>query len=221
VSDLNILVLLDSLAAPTLVKAAPLMLQWIRQGNTPPHMYSMEEWSGVQDTFAIELADMNDAREVLWGTDPVTVESVTYNSLRLQTEREIRDTLLQLRLRLMVNANSPSEIGNLLLSGFPSFTAYMRSALRLAGETPGLATRPVIERTAALIDTDPSPFLLCADSRRTLQHIELPLNDSLTERYLGFIRALLKFVDELPVESAGGPGQGAYPAPDSRVKVTR
>src|SRR5437868_13197903 len=58
ISDLNILVLLDSLAPAKLARAAPLLQQWIRQGNTPPHLYSMEEWEGMQDTFAIEISDM-------------------------------------------------------------------------------------------------------------------------------------------------------------------
>lgn len=222
VSDLNLLVLMESMGTSTLVRTAPLLLQWIRQGNTPPYIYSWEEWEGMQDTFAIEMADMSDAREVLWGSDPVSVESVTYTSLRLQTEREIRETLLHLRLRLMVNANSPGEIGNLLLSGFPSFTAYMRSALRLAGETPGLETRPVIERTAALIEADPAPFLLCADARKTLQHIETPLTDSIVERYVAFVRAMLKFVNGFPVEHGDRQGgRETYPSPDSRVKVSR
>ena len=208
VSDLNILVLLESVAAPALVRAAPLLQQWIRQGNTPPHLYSWEEWGGMQDTFAIEMADMNDAREVLWGTDPVDVDSVTYANLRLQTEREIRDTLLHLRLRLMVATSGPSDVGALLLAGFPSFTAYMRAALRLAGQSPGLATRPVIERTASLIGADPEPMLTCFEARRTTHHLEVPLTDPMVERYLAFARSLLQHIDQLPANHPGPDGRG-------------
>ena len=206
VSDLNILVLLESLTARTLVRAAPLLQQWIRLGNTPPYLYSWEEWGGMQDTSAIEIADMNDAREVLWGADPVDVDSVTYANLRLQAEREIRDTLLHLRLRLMVATSGPSDVGALLLNGLPSFTAYMRAALRLAGQSPGLATRPVIERTAALIGADPEPMLTCFEARRTTHHLDVPLTGPMVERYLAFAGSLLQHVDQLPGDSSGPDG---------------
>jgi hypothetical protein len=203
VSDLNMLVLLESMALPTLERAAPLLHDWIRQGNTPPHMYAAGEWAGMTDTFTIEIADMIDARDVLWGSDPVSGEPMDYADLRRQVEREIRDTLLQLRLRLMVNARHPKEIGALLLSGFPSFTAFMRSTLRLAGEAPGLETRSVIERTAALIGADPITMLRCWDSRRLRRHLALTLTDPMVEGYFGFVDRLLAHVDGLPATSHG------------------
>lgn len=222
VSDLNMLVLLASMDAATLQRAAPILQQWIRQGNTPPYVYSWEEWGGMQDTFAIEIADMNDAREVLWGEDPVTVDGVTYANLRRQTEREIRDTLLQLRLRLMVAAPGPADVGALLLSGIPSFGAYMRSALRLVGETPGLDTRSVIERTARLIDADASAMLSCFDVRRTKHYLELSLTDPMLERYMAFVRGLLRFLDRLPadrVASAPGGPSASFGVPGQVVGV--
>jgi len=203
VSDLNLLVLLESMSAQTLVRAAPVLQQWIRLGHTPPYLYSWEEWGGMQDSFAIEISDMNDAREVLWGADPVVVDAVTYAGLRQQTEREIRDTLLHLRLRLMVATSGPADIGSLLLSGFPSFNAYMRATLRLAGQSPGLETRPVIERAAALIGADPSPMLTVFEARRTTHRLETGLTDGLVEQYLGFARTLLQHVDALPADYTG------------------
>jgi predicted nucleotidyltransferase len=206
VSDLNLLVLVESITTQTLARTAPVLQQWIRQGNTPPYLYSWEEWGGMQDSFAIEISDMNDAREVLWGVDPVVVDSVTYAGLRQQTEREIRDTLLHLRLRLMVATSGPSDIGSLLLSGFPSFNAYMRAALRLAGQSPGLETRPVIERAAQLIGADAGPMLTCLKARNTTHRLEAALTDPLVHEYLEFARALLQHVDALPADYAGPSG---------------
>ena len=217
VSDLNLLVLLDSMTVPTLVRAAPLLHAWIRQGNTPPHMYSLTEWAGMQDTFAIEIADMIDARDVLWGSDPIP-GAVAHTDLRLQTEREIRNTLLQLRLRLMINTFHPTEIGALLLSGVPSFAAYMRSALRLAGESPGLETRPVIERVATLIGTDPEPMLTCWDVRRARGHFAVSLQDPQVDRYFAVGQALLAYVDGLPAEA---PGRLSVAQPSQRVGAAR
>jgi hypothetical protein len=212
VSDLNLLVLLESMTVPTLHRAAPLLREWVRQGNTPPHMYSWDEWQGMRDTFALEIADMSDAREVLWGEDPIGNDPVSYANSRNQTEREIRDTMLQLRLRLMLNSNSAHEIGALLLSGIPSFATYMRALLRLHGEAPGLATRPVIERAAKLAGADPAPMLRCWDSRRARQPLSVPLPDPLVEAYFAFAQALLDHVDGLPTSApatASAPRGGA------------
>jgi len=199
VSDLNTLVLLDSVATAILARAAPVVRDWIRGGNTPPHIYSVEEWAGMRDTFAIEMADMQDARDVLWGKDPVTLDAVQFSDLRLHAERETRETLLQLRLRLMLAADSATDVGALLLSGLPSFTAYMRAALRLSGEEPGLDTRPVIERAAKLIDSDPAPMLTCWSTRRTLRNPTVPLTDGLVEQYLGFVNDLLRYLEVVRV----------------------
>jgi predicted nucleotidyltransferase len=206
VSDLNLLVILESITAQTLVRAGPVLQQWIRQGHTPPYLYSREEWGGMQDSFAIEISDMNDAREVLWGDDPVHVELVTYAGLRQQVEREIRDTVLHLRLRLMVATSGPADIGSLLLSGFPSFNAYMRGVLRLAGQSPGLETRSVIERAAALIGADATSMFACFEARRTTHGLSAGLTDALVVQYLEFAHALLKHVDVLPADYTGPAG---------------
>jgi hypothetical protein len=100
----------------------------------------------------------------------------------------------------MVATSGPSDVGALLLSGFPSFTAYMRATLRLAGEQPGLETRPVIERTAALISADPAPMLTCFDARRTTHHLAASLTDPMVDRYMAFVSAMLHYVDQLPGE---------------------
>jgi predicted nucleotidyltransferase len=227
VSDLNLLVLLDSLATPTLMRAAPVLQQWIYQGNTPPYVYSWNEWQGMQSGFAIEIADMHDARELLWGIDPIAVDSISHANLRMQTDREIRDTLLHLRLRLMVAVSGPADIGALLLSGFPSFAAYMRSALRLTGESPGLSTRPVVERVAALIGADPSAMLECHDARQTTHRLDLALTDPMVDRYMDFAHRLLDYINALPATAGtsdggpGGPGVGGGDLSFHRRSVAR
>jgi Nucleotidyltransferase domain len=197
-SDINVLVLLDAVTASVMAKVAPLAQQWIRAGNTPPLVFSQEEWLGMRDTFAIEIADMQDAREVIYGDDPVSVDALTRSDLRLHTERELRQTLLNLRLRMLLAANHPRELGSLLVAGLPSFSAYMRAILRLAGERPATQTEAVFERTGAVIDADATPLLKCQDARRNVRPIELPITDSLVDGYLDFGRRLVTHVDKLP-----------------------
>ena len=199
ISDLNILVLLETIGTRELAGVAPLVQQWIRNGNSPPHFYSWDEWLGMQDTFAIEIADMQDARDVLHGTDPISKEGVRLNDLRLHAERETRETLLNLRLRMMLTTGSPAELGGLLASGLPSFTAYMRAALRLSGEEPGLESPSVIERMGVRIGRDPEPLLKCWHARDDRRPLELRLSDPLVEGYTDFVQGLMQYLDGMPV----------------------
>ena len=195
ISDLNVLVLLEGIGPAQLASAAPLVQQWIRGGNSPPHLYSWDEWLGMQDTFAIEIADMKDSREVLHGTDPITTDDIRLGDLRLHAERETRETLLNLRLRMMLSADNPLELGSLLMSGLPSFTAYMRAALRVSGEAPGLQTRSFIERTAQRIGADPKPLLACWEARVNVQPFRVVITDPVAEGYSDFVHSLMRYLD--------------------------
>lgn len=203
-SDLNLLALLESTRADTLIRLGPVVQQWIRAGNTPPHLYSQEEWEGMSDTFAIEIADMQDCREVLWGNDPVVSGTPAAAHLRTQAERESRETVMQLRLRLMLSAANPSEIGGLLLSGLPSLTAYLRAVLRLRGETVPPDSLAVIERAAGVIGTNPAPLVKCWNARRAQAALDAPIHDPLVAQYTDFANDLVRYLDRMPTPRATG-----------------
>jgi hypothetical protein len=219
VSDVNVLLLVDALGPPELAGAAPVVREWIRKGHTPPQLHLTEEWESGKDSFAIELADMEDAREVLHGEDPVTPGAVRLEHLRSHAEQELRRMLLQFRVRTVVGAGQPGELGRLLLSGLPSFTAYMRAALRLAGESPGLDTPAVIRAAGTRIGADPSPVLSAWAARARREHLEVSVADPVFQGYDRFNRVLLRFIDGIdpgsPVGSAA-PTVSAPTGPASR-----
>src|SRR3954467_8098522 len=69
-SNINVMLLLDRVDMETLRRVAPLTRKWEKTGNLPPLILSWDEWERSADSFAIEVADMRDAREVLSGADP-------------------------------------------------------------------------------------------------------------------------------------------------------
>lgn len=198
VSDVNILVLLEAVTPAELAKAAPLAVRWVRAGNTPPLTYSWDEWSGMGDTFAIEMSDMLDAHEVIHGDDPLSGVVLTGPDLRLHVERELRELILQLRTRMLLSAGDPLELANLLLSAIPSFSAYMRAALRLRGEVAANETETVISRAAELIGADAAPMLVCQTARRAQRVPDISIDSPLVEAYLDFARGLVGYIDGLP-----------------------
>jgi len=202
-SDVNLLIRVDVLDPRRMAQVAPLIQDWVRKGNSPPNIFTEKEWKGVGDTFAIEIADMKDAREVIHGEDPIAPKELSPSDLRLHAEREIRETMQQLRLRMFLSAADARRLGSILLAGMPSFSAYMRSALRLVGEQPPARTEEVIERAADLVDVDAEPLLRCQKARREIRPPEVRMAGSTVEGYLHFLDRLMLFIDTLPSEPAG------------------
>lgn len=154
VSDVNLLVLVDDVEPGLLRELAPDARKWLGSHGALPLVLARDEWSAASDAFAIETADMLDAREVLYGADPLEGFSVGPRHLRLQAERELRGKLIHLREGLLVSAERPGELGRLIVSALPSLAAYFRAALRLSGQDAPRRTPETFDRGAALVGVD-------------------------------------------------------------------
>lgn len=198
VSDVNLLVLLDDVDAAALRTAGPLARRWARAGNTAPLLLSWDEWLRSADAFAIEVADMKDARNVLHGDDAVKDLVVDRRELRLQAERELRGKLVQLRSGLLLTAERPAEVGRLLLSALPSFTTYARAVLRLHGEAVPDNTPAVLDRAAALVETDAAPMHTAWQARTSGSAHDWPVDSPIVHGYYTFAEKTADHVDRLP-----------------------
>ena len=154
VSDVNLLVLVDRVDAPLLRTLAPHARGWLEEKRSLPLVLTWDEWRRASDSFAIETADMLDAREVLHGDDPLDGASVRPRHLRVQAERELRGKLIHLREGTLASADRPQDLGRLLLTALPSVATYLRAALRLSGEGEPGKTPATLDRGAALVGAD-------------------------------------------------------------------
>jgi hypothetical protein len=194
-SNVNVMLLLDDVDMDTLRRAAPLARKWAQTGNLPPLILAWDEWARSADSFAIEVADMRDAREVLSGADPIAAMEVSKEDLRLQAERELKGKLLLLRTRMMLVGEKPEEVGRLLLAALPSFTTYLRAALRLAGRTVPRGTPEMIQAGSELIDIDGAALLRVYTARNTKDTLRVSLDDPLVTGYYAVARRMESFVD--------------------------
>jgi predicted nucleotidyltransferase len=185
ISDVNVLVLLDRIDPAVLERAAPPARTAMARGLTPLLM-EVDEWRRAADVFTIELADMKEASVPLFGDDPASALPVHQQILRLQAERELRAKLLHLHGALLVAADDRKRLGQILVHALPSFTAYLRAALRLAGRPVPRTSREVIDAGSALTGADSAAFLRVLDARASGGELELRLTDPLVD---GFNRA--------------------------------
>jgi predicted nucleotidyltransferase len=197
VSDINVLLLIDQIDAATLKKASQATRKWIKTAREAPLVFEIEQWKRAADVFAIEIADMSDAHEMLHGEDPLAHAVIDEESLRLQAERELRGKLLQLQTGLLVAANTPADVGKLLLNSVPSFATYLRAVLRLAGQTAPVDTTEAINRAAGHIGVNPASFLRVWEARQKRSSFKLAVDDPMVDAYYDMAERTADFVDNL------------------------
>lgn len=194
VSDVNVLVLVDDVDATLLARAAPVARTSTAKG-VQPLLMELEEWRKAADVFSIELADMNDAHVPLFGKDPSANHVVQTPILRLQAERELRAKLLHLHGGMLLAANDPRRLGQLFIHALPSFTTYLRTALRLAGAAVPATTQEVIDEGCRLVGAEPDAFTRVHRARTTKSKLQLDLADPLADNFNTSAERLAAYID--------------------------
>src|SRR6185503_9919371 len=100
-SDLNLLCILGRVDAPDLTALHAPVQWWIRQGQRPPLIFTIEELRRSADVFTIELLDMKSHHRILFGENVLADISVPLHYHPLQVERELRTDSLHLRQAIL------------------------------------------------------------------------------------------------------------------------
>ena len=194
VSNMNLLVLLDHVDTGVLQRARPHATRW-RDAGTLPLLLEVGEWKQATDVFAIELADMHDAHEVLHGDDPIRQHAIDRSAMRLQAERELRSKLIHLRAGLLATASDRAGVGSLLVAALPSFATYLRAALRLAGQPVPAHMDQVLSAGARLVGAEPTGLLAAHAARVAKKPLQLALTDAVVETYHTAAERTAAYVD--------------------------
>src|SRR6266850_6677433 len=107
-SDYNLLITLHRITPEDLRQAQAPMREWQRLGHPLPVYFTTEELSDAADVFPIEFYQMENARIVLYGSDPFASLRLSDANLRHQAEYELRSKLIQLR-RMYIPASVSIE----------------------------------------------------------------------------------------------------------------
>jgi hypothetical protein len=109
----------------------------------------------------------------------------------------LRGKLLQLQTGLLVAASAPADVGTLLLQSIPSFTTYMRTALRLSGAGVPASTPEVINHATKLVGGNADTYRRIWDARAGKQQLKLAVDDPLVDAYYDTAEKLADYVDTL------------------------
>jgi hypothetical protein len=177
------------------------MRNWHNLGQPMPVFFTVEELKRAADVFPIEFLQMENARKVLYGSDPFDLVDISQANLRHQTEYELRTKLIQLR-RLYIPASiSIEKLSALMSDSLASFAALFRAVLLLHGQEPPVSKPESVRATARLLGLEESPFerifALRAKTESKLTEAEA---NSLFAAYMAQIERVIEAVDRLEGE---------------------
>lgn len=199
-SDLNLLVIVDDLGPARLVRFGEALAPLGGRGLAPPLLLTRLEWARSADTFPIEIADLQVAREVLEGPDPVAGLTVDRATLRQAIERDLRGKLLRLRQGYAVLHGEPAALADLGVRSISTVAVLLRVALVLASEPAPVATPAVLAGAGRRIGFDPDPLVRYFAARGAGSP---PGDADLFARYLAAVETAVRFIDQFDVGDKG------------------
>lgn len=197
-SDYNLLIVLNRIALEDLRLSHTMMRDWLSLGQPMPVYFTVEELKRAADVFPIEFLQMQQARKVLHGRDPLESVDISQANLRHQTEYELRTKLIQLR-RLYIPASvSVEKLSALMSDSLASFAALFRAVLILHGQEAPVSKADSVRATARLLGLDGSPFEQIFELRsKTESTVTESEANSTFSAYIAQIERVIEAVDRI------------------------
>ena len=194
-SDLNTLCLVARASVAELEALQPAIEWWVRQGNSAPLVFTLEELRQSADIFAIELLDMKQSHRMLFGDDFFAGLEAPMNLHRHQVERELRANWIRLRRAYLLAPRRRSALVGLMTASLSSFVTLFRHALIAFGEGPPAGKRAIIERIAAIANANPEAFLTILELREGKQLEKLIDIGATLRGYMELVERVTEEVD--------------------------
>ncbi len=194
-SDYNVLVVTDDLSKDALKTFSKTAKAWARAGNPAPLLFTMERLKKSTDVFPVELLDIKECHQILFGEDVVSDLEISTENLRLQIEHELRGNLIQLRQQYLLAAGNPKEVCGLMVRSLSSFLVLFRASLRLfATDIP----QKKFQALEKLNETIPVPCDVFQNVQNLKDGSLKPKNvdaDAIFEEYIRAIESVTDAVD--------------------------
>ncbi len=165
-SDLNLILVLESLDPGTLEALARPVRRFVRRGHPVPRLFSPALIAESADTFPIELLDIRASRLVVHGEDPFAGVTIDRGCLRLQCEREMDEKMMRLREGYVLGHDDARALRRLLSDSYPAFAALFRGGLHLLGRPIPSSNRDVVAAFCEAAALERGPFEEVARLRR-------------------------------------------------------
>jgi predicted nucleotidyltransferase len=196
-SDINIMVIVDSLLALDLKNATSAISEFMKTKNPLPLFMDKEEWFNSCDVYPIEYSDIKDRYKILYGEDIVKPLVLEKSNLRLQCEHEIKNLLIKLRQNYLAQSNDLRAIEKLLKTSSKSFFALFRAILRLTDEKVSFDHVTTINSLSQKVKIDKDVFLKLLDFRTNSKAIVKSEFEITIQKLIDSTDEVLKYIDKM------------------------
>jgi predicted nucleotidyltransferase len=172
-SDLNLILVLESLDPGTLEALARPVRRFVGRGHPVPRLFSPSLIAESADTFPIEFLDIQASRLVVHGEDSFAGVAIDRGCLRLQCEREMDEKMMRLREGYVLGHDDTRALRRLLSDSYPAFAALFRGGLHLLGRPIPSSNLDVVAAFCEAAALERGPF----DEVARLRHGEKPAQD--------------------------------------------
>lgn len=199
-SDLNILCLLRAINARELERLHGPYQWWLKKGNPPPLVFTLEELRRSAEVYAIELIEINANHRLLFGESIFGALEVPAHLHRLQVQRELHHNLTRLRQGAIALAGNRKALLELMLRSASTFALLFRHCLIALGEQPSQTKREAVDRLSVLLSFDPKSFATLFQVRAgALKKKQVDVSPV----FEGFLEAVTRVTEEMDRRLAG------------------
>lgn len=147
-SDVNLLVILQSVRIEDLAEAAKLLRRW-RKRKIAPLFLTEGELQLAARAFPLEVSDIQESGRLLYGSNPLSAIVVSPEHVRAQCRRELHGSLIRLRQGYLELLDRGEALGDLLASAITSLLPVFRAIVRLNGTPVPTTDMEVVESVAS------------------------------------------------------------------------
>ena len=194
-SDNNILVVTNSLKIDTLNALSKTASNWAKAGNPAPLLFTEERLIQATDVFPIELLDIRECHQVLFGDNLVKDLNISTENLRLQIEHELRGALIRLRQSYLLTQGKDKEVLNLMTDSLSTFLVLFRASLRLIEKEVPQKKVQALEKLAEHLTFDASVFQTVQALKEGSKKMKDVNTPELFNHYLKTIECVIDAVD--------------------------
>lgn len=148
-SDVNLLVILQSVRLEDLAEAAKLLRRW-RKLKIAPLFLTAGELRLAARAFPLEISDIQESGHLLCGSNPFAAIVVSPEHVQAQCRRELHGGLIRLRQGYLELIDRGEATGGGLLAGaITSLLPVFRAIVRLSGTPVPTTDMEVVESVAS------------------------------------------------------------------------
>jgi len=196
-SNVNLLAVMKDTSLPKLLALAPAITNWTEQRHPAPLLIRREELERSADVFSIELMDIQRQHRVLFGADVLTSLTIPTHLHRAQLEYELREKLILLRQRLVMDAHDDKRTWHLLLRSLSAFSTLFRHVLVVQGQPMPATKRDSVKALANILGFDAAPFEKLLDIREHQADVKQFQVRDIAAQYLAAVEQVTAAVDRI------------------------